>query len=283
MSCNSSLLFFIGCWIVICSVMTVGQVTCFRGNNYESDLAAAKYLDRQIKAIIDYPYRWPAVKNSNTDGMKEYAGANDRRLSKFIEGLFDVNYRKASKSAPPPSKSQPLPGGRRRVTIRPNGATTRVTVGNNWDDVAAGRSGLQMTATAAFAGTTAVPAERRVFDNEYECTSANDGRPCVCYTTDFLDSLGQLLDEAVVQDDMTAAAVAFACPSYKVVPPTFVVSYSSATAAAVAVVETTTVHLGQNSTGTNINETAAATVPANKEVDFDYIVNYKLEKSNDGK
>ncbi|VVC27685.1 Tyrosine-protein kinase ephrin type A/B receptor-like [Cinara cedri] len=147
----------------------------------------------------------------------------------FFGGLFDSRRQ---------SKPKPSRGDRGRATVvHPNDANVAVP------DVGDG------------GGPT-------VFGDEQECESANDGRPCLCYTPDFFDSVGRLLDEATAT---------FACRSYKAVASVFVVSPSSRAGTTTAVVS------AQSPEGTD----ETATGEAWNEVDFDRVANYRLEVSED--
>lgn len=218
------------------------------GDDYKSDLENAKRLDGRIKAIVGSSW-WPAAK------YREYAAAKDPKRTIFFEGLFNANDRKTKSKVSSPSG---------RVSIVPKDATATT----------AGEDGKHETTTAG---------GRPAFGGEAECVSANKGRPCACYTTDFLDSVGSLLDGIVAQEDVSAAVVGLACRSYRVVPSEFVVS-SSSSATTTAAAETTTRRFSENAGGINENITDAddGAVPARREVDFNYVVNYQLEKSNDG-
>lgn len=261
--------FFIKCWIGLAAV--VGQVlrSVADGNDYET----VKQLDSQIKSIISDRSWWPADSNrGGDDARKEYSNAKDSRLSKLMDGLFDTNHRPAGKSKSSPSSR------RRHVTIRPKDAT--VEDGNT--AATTNDQGDQRTTTTASRVET--PGGPTVFGAENDCLSANNGRPCVCHMIDFLDSVSQRLDEEVMaEDDTTAAVESFACPSYKVVPSAFIVSPSPAITPVTATDETATVlALVQSSKEINKNETVTAATPAWKEVDFDYVVNYRLDNSKDG-
>lgn len=263
--------FFIECWIGLAAV--VGQVlrSVADGNDYET----AKQLDSQIKSIISDCSWWPPDSNRGGNGArKEYSNAKDSRLSKMMDGLFDTNHRPTGKSKSSPSSR------RRHVTIRPKDATgedgNTAATANDQDD--------PQTTTVATATGVDTPGGPTIFGAENDCLSANNGRPCVCHMIDFLDSVSQRLDEEVgAEDDTTASVESFACSSYKVVPSAFIVSPSPVITPVTVTDETTTVlALVQSSKGMNKNETVTAAAPEWKEVDFDYVVNYQLNKSKDG-
>ncbi|VVC30856.1 Immunoglobulin-like domain,Tyrosine-protein kinase ephrin type A/B receptor-like,Immunoglobulin-like [Cinara cedri] len=262
---NPSPLVFVEYWTAICLAAAVcgfpGRCPVGDGengavNDRDPDLGTAEQPDGHAKPPKTGGPSWrPVSEYRDGDGRKErYAVAKLSGHSELIDGFFHVDRR-------PSDKTQR--GGRHRTTVGPNNATRG---GKNVD-----RSDPR-TATAATTAATPGPGQNRLFGNENECVSASDGRPCVCYTTDFLDSVtGLLLDEmTLVQDDTAAAVATFACPTYKAVPPAFVVSPPRPP----ETVETTAAALVPERSGDG-NETAA---PARKEVDFDYVVNYLLDK-----
>lgn len=239
---SSSVSFLIACCWTVCSAT-------IDGGDYESDVDTARQLDEPIKAIIGWPGR---------------SATTDAEQSIFFEGLFNANRR-------------------RRVSVRPDSGTA-----------APGNNEQRATAPAASGPT--------VFAGEPECVLANNGRPCVCYTTDFLDSVSSLLDEQVSQDMSAAAVAMFACQSYTVVASQFVVSPSPPPSPPPPSPTTGTSKTGTSKTGTSktavlfsdrssaagetkndktANDTAV-TAAARREVDFNSVVNYQLEKSKDG-
>ncbi|VVC32942.1 Tyrosine-protein kinase ephrin type A/B receptor-like [Cinara cedri] len=281
---NPRPLFVVGYW-TICSVTTIfGRVTNFAragGNVAEYDCEwdgeMAKRLDGHNKPAM-VGSSWPPAAKCHGGG-----GKGDRKLqndtakyagrSSESSGGAQWRARKWKPTRTPSGKSNASwpPGGRRRATVRPSNATQEAGRQSKTSDRGVSR-------TTTHSGAAAPRGGRKVFGDENDCVSASDGRPCVCYMTDFLDSVGQLLDEAkLVRDDTAAAVAAFACPSYKTVPPAFVVypwpPPSTATAVRLS---------GQISDRKNKNETAdVAAAPSRKKVDFDYVVNYRLEKSKD--
>lgn len=170
------------------------------------------------------------------------------------DGFFNATDRRR------PTYKKTSATGRRRVSSRPKDEKKNATAGDGVP-----------TATAAVGSNVA-----GAFDNETECVSANNGRPCVCRMAEFLNSIGKRLDETAA-DGQTPVATAFRCPSYKPVPASFAVfptagtSTDGTTATAVDV-------LGRNDT-----DNTAADVPVPRKVDFNYVVNYELETSKDGK
>lgn len=121
-----------------------------------------------------------------------------------------------------------------------------------------------------------------VFNAEDTCVTANHGRPCVCYMTDFLDSLSQRLVDDAAADDR---APAVQCATYKGVPAAFIVSSAADAAAAdnvtAAAANVRASRLTVQNSGGDENEEITALV--RKEVDFDWVVNYHLQASNDGR
>jgi len=201
------------------------------------------------------------------------------------------------------------PVARRRVTHRPK-------------DIVAGRDGAEKPKnvtsydyidvgspnTQSAKSTAVTRIGRIVFGTEDECVSANQGRACVCYMTDFLDLVGQRLNEAAAADDDgdgSDEVVALNCRSFKPVPAAFVIYAATIadgiemTAAATANATTTgpanfsaDVMVernggksgGRGRSGVGDDEKKAmATTTAWKEVDFDNVINYRLKKSSDGK
>ncbi|KAE9539672.1 hypothetical protein AGLY_004924, partial [Aphis glycines] len=192
-----------------------------------------------------------------------------------------------------PNDIDKRPAARRRVTHRPKdigGADTPEQV-TSYDYIDSGSP-----KTAKSTATKSTVAARILFSTEDECVSANKGRACVCFMTDFLDLIVQRLDETVDDEDETAAAVALNCHSFKSVPTAFLVypvaaagglSGTTASTAADVVVERNGGKSGggrgRGGVGLHVEKKAAdvPAVPSWKEVDFDDVVNYRLEKSSD--
>ncbi|XP_022182320.1 uncharacterized protein LOC111042121 isoform X1 [Myzus persicae] len=184
---------------------------------------------------------------------------------------------------------------RRRVTHRPKDAAT----GRDGVD---GVTGDDFTDGGGPKTTTAATAARMLFGTENECVSTNPGRACVCYMTDFLDLICQRLNEAATAGDVDNddETVALPCPSFKPVPVAFVIYPSTATdgggtntastdAAVVRVEHSADVIIERRNgskrrgrgRGGGGDEKAVAPAPVWKEIDFDNVVNYRLEKSSD--
>lgn len=160
-----------------------------------------------------------------------------RRSPKLAEG-----YRKAYDRHNGPGMGT-SPTGRGPVTNRPTDAD--------------GAPPYTTTATAAAGSDRAA-----VFDVESACVSANDGRPCVCYMADFLDSIGERSE-----DDAVAAL--FRCSSYKPVPVAFFVRSTA---------------VAGDSTGQKVSASDGAGGSTTRmEIDFDYVVDYQLETSKNGR
>ncbi|CAH1736627.1 unnamed protein product [Aphis gossypii] len=199
------------------------------------------------------------------------------------------------------------PVARRRVTHRPK-------------DIAADRDGAEKPKnvtsndyidvgspyTQSVKSTAVTRIGRIVFGTEDECVSANQGRACVCYMTDFLDLVGQRLNEVAAAEnggDGNDEAAALSCRSFKPVPTAFVL-YPTTAADGVETTATATVNStttgpanfsadvmvernggksgGRDRSGAGDDDKkAVAATPVWKEVDFDNVINYRLEKSSD--
>ncbi|CAI6363056.1 unnamed protein product [Macrosiphum euphorbiae] len=184
---------------------------------------------------------------------------------------------------------------RRRFTHRPKdvtvgrgaGGSKNVTSNDYIDD-----GGPKTTKSTA--------AARILFGTENECVSTNPGRACVCYMTDFLDLICQRLDEAAVSgDDDEDETAALRCRSFKPVPEAFVIypgtaaggdvtSTDTADAAVVPTHDSADVMVERNDgkrggRGRGGVGDKKAVAPTGKEIDFDKVVSYQLEKSSDGK
>lgn len=204
------------------------------------------------------------------------------------------------------------PAARRRVTTRPKDIVANVTRNGTVNN----GSGQAIT-TNPSTSKSITSATRLLFVDEQECVSANGGRACVCFMTDFLDLVGQRLDEAVDGDD--DGTVEFRCQSFKAVPVAFnlyppPVTVVGMTVSATADTRNPGVLVERNGDrsgtralsrasrarscghGTRTSSRASrvlghrsgdddksVTTVSWKEVDFDDVVNYRLEKPKDGK
>jgi len=120
--------------------------------------------------------------------------------------------------------------------------------------------------------------------------------------TDFLDLICQHLDEAAVAgDDDEDETAALQCRSFKPVPAAFVIypgtaaggdgtNMATTDAAVVTAHDSADVMVERNGgksggrgRGGVGDEKAVVTTPMGKEIDFDKVVSYQLEKSTDGK
>lgn len=280
----------IECWICLTAVIgRHGQVTCFDGGG-DSDFDSGTYLrlDNELKEIMRGS-TWQTAESRSDGTLREDAatvvtqttvskgawtiitGINNiqrntvqtRRL-KLIDGLFSSNTQREAarkKSSPKVCRSKDTATREKSTRIDKGGeaATDNDT---------------------AIETTTSGPPNRTVFDNEDECMAASGGRSCVCYLTDFLDLIDQRLDDPATTADEDTIAPAFKCPSYKPVPAAFVVSSK---AAATSHEETTTVKVSMNKNNSvDYVDGQAVTSPARREVNFDSVVNYRLQTFKDG-
>jgi len=119
--------------------------------------------------------------------------------------------------------------------------------------------------------------------------------------TDFLDLICQRLDEAAVADDEEDETAALRCRSFRPVPEAFVIypgiaaggegTSTVATDAAVVpahhsadvMVERNDGKRGGRGRGGVSEKKDVVAASMGREIDFDKIVNYQLEKSSDGK
>lgn len=144
---------------------------------------------------------------------------------------------------------------------------------------------------------TTIDPKQILFDEEHECVSVNDGRPCLCSMTDFLERLSTTEDVS-----------SFKCKSYKAVPLAFVIvprpmdnggndndddddddsdddydGHNTNTAAATAHVVAEQRSPNENGVG-NDNVRAFSEGLKRKPVNFDEVINYHLDqKSKNGK
>ncbi|KAF0723256.1 Ig-like domain-containing protein [Aphis craccivora] len=241
------------------------------------------------------------------------ARQNDGPLSHFDRGSSadDRSYlrqlrlwlkeMRADSSTGRPNDINKRPAARRRVTHRPKdigGADTP-------EQVTSGSPNTAKSTVAKSTTTKSTAAARTLFSTEEECVSANKGRDCVCDMTDFLDLIVQRLDETVDDEDESAAVGALNCHSFKSVPTVFFVypttaaddldGTTAATAAAVSATVSADLVVERNGgqsggghfrgAGVHVEKKTAdmPAAPSWKEVDFDDIVNYRLEKSSDSK
>lgn len=224
----------------------------------ESDLDAIKQLNSRLNMILGPDWLESVEKSKNADAT------NHTVRSKLADGFFNAHQNRA--------------GGKRKIKGESRESTV-ATVTDVFGDL--------VTATAVVSHP-----ERTVFGSENECESANRGRPCVCYMTDFLDSVCQQLDEAAAVPVGDDTATVYACPSYKVIPAMFVVSpatFGVSPAAADGVPATISrtadraVHVAAYGGGHLGNRIAVTASAAWKQVDLEHVINYQLDKTNDGR
>lgn len=237
------------------------------GYGDESDLDAIKQLNSRLNVILGSDWLESAGKSKNA------RATNHTARSKLTDGFFSAHHNRA--------------GGNRRIKEESGRNSTAVSVTDVFGDL--------VTTTAA---TPAVDhPERTVFTAEKECESANGGRPCVCYMTDFLDSACQQFDQAAIEPVDDSTATVFACPSFKVVPSAFVVTpasldvisatfyvTSAADQALPTTISTADHALRVASYGVRHRDNRSAVTPvAWKQIDFNDVIKYQLDKINDGR
>lgn len=268
---NLSILVGVQCWVYL--VVAVGPVTCSKSSSddnlekFNFD-ALKQQLNNQWNMIMK-PSWWSKSFTDDRKGDEKTAPATavvsstklPRRLSKLSDGFFNRGR--------PRGRNIAMTERRHVTTKRPKKADK-----NEKHNVI---SSMSVTTT-----NTEVSPNRTVFGTENECMLANNGRQCLCYMIDFLDLIGQRLDETASENQTTMETM-FQCPSYKQVPvafdvfPTLITSGTKSDenypAANVLVVQKSL---------TNADGHATATVPVRKEVNFGYVVNYQLETSKDG-
>lgn len=258
MTLINKLMFFVEWSVKLAALVGLGsheQVMCFDSGGESSSYS--KVIRKQNKQLNERTGSdWLSARNS-VDGTPM---ADETLLWKSIEGFFG-RHRQGQNS----KKMQT--NGHRRNQTKYN-SSIRETEKNETEV-------LEDPITV-----TANNPTKTVFGTENECVSANDGRPCVCYMADFMDLVCRRLDEEVVNPNDDNTDKMFACPSYKVVPTEFVISSSMATVKVPMTSATTMAHvLGQCTEEYNFDKVG----PAWKQVDFNKIINYQLEKPKDGK
>jgi len=237
----------------------------------DNDRSDLRYLQQQVNNIMAVSsISRPAVRHT-LDAVPKATTSRSRLSAGFFKqrrpNVIDKNH-----------------AARRRVTHRPKD----VTIGaDNLKNVTSHGGGPKSTAAA-----------RILFDTENECVSTYPGRACVCYMTDFLDLICQRLDEsAVAGDDDEDETVALRCRSFKPVPGAFVIypgiaasgeATSTATTDAArdsadVMVERNGGKSGGRGRGGIGHEKVVVAAPVWREIDFDNVINYQLEKSSDGK
>ncbi|KAF0770721.1 Mitochondrial GTPase 1, partial [Aphis craccivora] len=173
--------------------------------------------DAQLWAASDACQRWP---RSTT--IRCRTSAEDRSAIRFeappTEGGPVHRCRPAASlttKATVPRRSRLSAERHRQKDI--GGADTPEQV-TSYDYIDSGSPNTGKSTTTNF-----TVAARILFGTEEECVSANKGRPCACFMTDFLDLIVQRLDETVDNEDETAATGALNCHSVKSVPTAFLV------------------------------------------------------------
>lgn len=234
------------------------------------DRSYLKYLEKQLEKIMEGTSTGRPAVVSTPDAAP---GAVPRRSGLFSDGFF-IHYRQ-------PCTIEKKPAARRRVTQRPKNATS--------DD----------SKSSTTAGAAPI-----LFVTDGECESANPGRACVCRMTDLLDLVVQRLDEAVMSaaDDEEGGGetAALKCRSFKTVPAAFVVYPATAAADSDGTIAPATdvpvdVVVERNGgktggrpsrggSGVGAAEDAVKEAPTWKQINFNDVLNYQLERSStDGK
>jgi len=254
----------------------------------DNDRSDLRYLQQQVNSIMTFSsIGRPAVRH--TLGVVPKPTTSRPRLSSA--GFFKQHR---------PNVIDKKLAARRRVTHRPKD----VTVGRDGNADIAKNVTSDDYIDGSGPKTTKSAAARILFGTENECVSTNPGRACVCYMTDFLDLICQRLDEAaavVAGDDDDDETAALRCRSFKPVPTAFVIhpgtvdfgdptSTAATDAAVVPVHDSADVMVERNGgksggrgRGDVGDKKAVAAAPVWREIDFDNVVNYRLEKSSDGK
>jgi len=267
---NQSIFFGVQFWIYLV-VTIVGPATCCIDDddgksgpgNSDFDTIQEK-LNKQWKTIMDSSWKFlTSERNENEKAATVVMPSNlSRRPSKLTDGFFSKKDRRYLKG-----KTTSVTG-RRHVINRPR-------------DVGDGENKANVRDNVPIA-TTTISSDMAIFGNENECMSANNGRLCVCYMTDFLDSIGERLDKTAAENQ-TVVATAFQCPSYKSVSASFIVSSTVDTTITPIDKTTTTVNFSGQNVLTNGIDNRIANVAVRREVDFNYVVNYELKTSKNGK
>lgn len=251
---NSSIFFVVQFWVYLAAVV-FGPITCFNDDGdgdgglmmFDSDTF------HQWKKVMG-PFKGNGKENKKTEVVVLPSTVTSRQSLNIADGFFDMRDRRR------PKYKETSVTGRRHLINRPKD---------------------EKNATVSNGVPTAVSLDGAVFGTEDVCVSANNGRLCMCYMTDFLNSIGKRLDE-MAAEDQTAVATAFRCQSYKPVPASFFVFSTANTTITLFNETTTTVNsLGQNVL-TNDTNNRTADVPVPREVDFNQVINYELETSKDG-
>jgi len=239
----------------------------------DNDRSDLRYLQQQVENIM-------TVSSIGRSAVRHTLGAVPKSTSRFrLSAGFFKQHR--------PNVIDKKHSARRRVTHRPK-------------DVTVGRSGAGNAKNVTGddyiddGGPKSTASARILFGTEDECVSTNPGRACVCYMTDYLDLICQRLDEAAVGgDDDDDEMAPLRCRSFKPVPGAFVIYPTTAATGdgtSTATTDSADVRVERNGgkrggrgRGGVSDEKAVVAAPIRKEIDFDNVVNYQLEKSSDGK
>lgn len=248
----------------------------------DNDRSDLRYLQQQVENIM-------TVSSIGRPAIRHTLGVVSKSTSRSrLSAGFFKQHR--------PNDIDKKHNARRRVTHRPKDVTVdRGDAGNSKNvtgDDYIDDGGPKTTKSTASA--------RILFGTENECVSTYPGQACVCYMTDYLDLICQRLDEAAVGgDDDDDEMASLRCRSFKPVPGAFVIypttagdetSTATTDAAVVRAQDSVDVRVERNGgksggrgRGGVSDEKAVVAAPVWREIDFDNVVNYQLEKSSDGK
>lgn len=208
------------------------------------------------------------------DHQRRMESTTEKQRLKFGSGFF---------GRPSSTGPKSVDGLKRPTDGEKNAAaTTKKTVAATTKKTAKAAATTKKTAkagpTTKATVKAAVNAEQTVFDEEQECVAANDGRPCVCCMADLLERSVAAAAAATADD----GRVTVTCPSYRMVPATFVVDSMAtdsggddedvnrtSTASAFRLTPKKK-HDGANAPG--------ATTTVGADVDLDAVVRYRLDR-----
>lgn len=262
---NLSVFFGDQLWVYLLVAVVVGPMTCFNDDGDDNDGLVKFDIDKVQQKLnrrwnIKLSSSWWKKNNNTASTVVTPSTKPTRWVVQVTDGVFVTNDRYR-------------PKGKRMPTIEHRYVANHA---KETDD------GVNNATVSARVPTATSVVGSAVFDTKDECVLANNGRPCVCYMTEFLESIGKRLNKTSA-DDQTSMVTAFRCPFYKQVPAWFVVFPTVNTTETSIDNTTTAVNILEQRNLTNNGENRTADVPVRKEVDFDYVVNYQLETPKDGK
>lgn len=247
----------------------------------DNDRSDLRYLQQQVENIM-------TVSSIGRPAVRHTLGAVSKSTSRSrLSAGFFKQHR--------PNVIDKKHNARRRVTHR----LKDVTVGRGGASNAKNVTGDDYIDDGGPKTTKSTASARILFGTENECVSTNPGRACVCYMTDYLDLICQRLDEAAVGGNDDDDETSLRCHSFKPVPGAFVIypitagdemSTATTDSAVVRAQDSADVRIERNGgksggrgRGGVSGEKAVVAAPLWREIDFDNVVNYQLEKSSDGK